>query len=331
MSHFGNRQWNRKREKLIFTIFHIHIWLVLEEIGPGQVTAICVIIIALLILVYSLVDAWIFPLKLKYSLKFPDNQTYASGDLSMVVSNNGLESSKKLFIHGVKDQSVLFSSPLSTQLGKTISYLVIGNGQHKIPLKVSNENVTEIDVRVENLSSGTYNGWLYLTNGSSFTIPIVVSTEPKFVQAVILVVTGVLISIIFWELFFLLDKKKKVSDKMNRVNNIVDNFDGLLNIYTDDQKIAFAEYEDPGVQRLTRQIKKIDNRYAEKGVQIVSFQLATVIFGIVTGVVGALSNSYVTNSIEITPPIASILIGLGLGIGSLKGLVDKPDKGNNSE
>jgi hypothetical protein len=69
---------------------------------------------------------------------------------------------------------------------------------------------------------------------------------------------------------------------------------------------------------------KISNRYLLRGPTIVSAEIATVIFGIIIGLIGLASNSYVTNIIEFNEINITILIGIGLGIGSLKGLVDKP-------
>jgi hypothetical protein len=77
-------------------------------------------------------------------------------------------------------------------------------------------------------------------------------------------------------------------------------------------------------RKRTERIDRIKKRYTEPSsrVRILSFDVATVIFGIVTALVGLSSNSYVIGLVEITPIDWVTLIGIGLGIGSLKGLVD---------
>jgi len=211
----------------------------------------------------------------------------------------------------------MFSSPLSTQTGKVIDFLVFkDNKNQKVSLNMSGDNNTSIGVSVENLNSGHYYGWLYLTNGSSLTIPISISTEPKVIQAMILVVIGVLLSIIFWEIFFYFNKRFHICTRKKILRNIGlnDNYDALT--------IA-QKNQDEQVKKKTARIEKVRKRYVEENaIKIASFEVASVVFGIVAGLVGALTDSYVTSSIEITPLIAATLIGTGLGIGSLKGLVD---------
>jgi hypothetical protein len=290
--------------------------------APQLVSFICIITIIILVIVYAVVDDWfdwMISFKQKYSLNFKNNLTHNDGDLSMVVTKNGLDSSKIVFIHGAKNKTIMFSSPLSTQMGKTINFLVLDHGRDKVSLNMTEDNVTSVEASVENIKSGNYYGWLYFTNGSKFTIPIVVSTEPKVIQAMILVVIGVLLSIIFWEGFFYFNRKFNESTRNTRskaVLNTMNNYSQL----TAEQVIDVNA--DIAINRKSRRVTKLKKRYAENGIKIASSQVALVIFGMVTGLVGSMSNSYVTTSIEITSQVALTLIGIGLGIGSLKGLVD---------
>lgn len=76
------------------------------------------------------------------------------------------------------------------------------------------------------------------------------------------------------------------------------------------------------VQRKMERVRKVESRYTENAIKIGTFDIASVIFGIITGLVGLMSNTYVTSLIEISWIDAITLIGIGLGIGSLKGVVD---------
>jgi hypothetical protein len=164
---------------------------------------------------------------------------------------------------------------------------------------------------------------LYLTNGSTFTIPIIVSTEPKVIHAVILVVIGVLLSIIFWEIFVYINKKFNLATA-NRLKTMdvpaLRTRTGFVNL--NDSQIMAKQAQI--VQRKMERVRKVESRYryTENAIKIVTFDVASVTFGIITGLVGLMSNTYVTSLIEISWIDAITLIGIGLGIGSLKGIVD---------
>jgi hypothetical protein len=291
--------------------------------GEQLVSFICSVTLGILIALYSAIeyDLWIFSSNPKYSLIFENDGTYANGDLSMAVAGNGLDTSKKVFIHGVENQTIIFTSLLSTETGKVIDFLAFNIDQKKVTLNVDEDNIASVDVSVPNLQSGKYYGWLYLTNGSTFTIPIIVFTEPKVIQAVILVVIGVLLSIIFWEIFFYIDNKFNQITGYRLQNMPVANLRsraGFRNL-SDNQITA---KQGAIVQRKLERVRKIHSRYTENAVKIGTFDVAAVIFGIITGLVGLMSNTYVTSLIEISMIDVITLIGIGLGIGSLKGIVD---------
>jgi hypothetical protein len=248
----------------------------------------------------------------------------------MAIGNNGLDSPKKLNIHGIKNNTIILSSLLGTQTGKIIEYLNF-DGRPVTPLIVNKYNMSSVEISAQDISSGKYNGWLYLTDGSSYTIPVTLSTAPKIIQAFILVVIGVLLSIAFWEIFFYANLGSN-QIRLNRLNQWIDNRQQLRNQLSPqllgpgaDLQIELLnqKYKQERRKR-TERIDRIKKRYTEPSsrVRILSFDVATVIFGIVTALVGLSSNSYVIGLVEITPIDWVTLIGIGLGIGSLKGLVD---------
>ena len=69
---------------------------------------------------------------------------------------------------------------------------------------------------------------------------------------------------------------------------------------------------------------RIESRYLDNAAKIFTADVATVGFGILVGIVGLFNNNYVINLVDITALNALTLIGIGLAIGSLKALVDKP-------
>jgi hypothetical protein len=293
-------------------------------ISGRLVSLICSVTIIILILLYAAIEYdWeMFSSEPKYSLNFNNTVTYANGDLSIVVGGNRLDTSKNVYIHGVENQTIIFTSLLSTETGKEIDSLTFNNNQKRVRLIVNEDNVTSVDVSVPNLQSGKYYGWLYLTNGSTFTIPIIVSTEPKVIQAVILVVIGVLLSIIFWEIFFYIYKKfnQQTADRLKTMApQALSTRAGFRNLNNDQIMAKQSEI----VQRKEERVREVKSRYTENAIIIGTLDVALVTFGIITGLVGLMSNTYVTSLIEISWIDAITLIGIGLGIGSWKGIVEK--------
>ena len=83
-----------------------------------------------------------------------------------------------------------------------------------------------------------------------------------------------------------------------------------------------GELRQKAQRRRTRAID-VQNRYLTNTTKIVSAEVGTVVFGILTGIVGLANNNYVTNLVEINGIESVVLFGIGLGIGSLKGLIDR--------
>jgi hypothetical protein len=260
--------------------------------------------------------------KLDYSLNFDKNSTYSEGNLSIVIGNNGHSSSKILNIYGQSPEKIsIFSSILATQTGKVINNLTFDgnsiytlNGLAKSPTRINN-------VGVDNIQSGLYYGFLYLADGNLVTIPITVSTEGKVAQVITLVVIGVLTSILFWEIFFIFNpivSKKTLAGLDNKITDLRNK--AKNNLITAQETTRLNKYIEKADNRRVR-IMDINNRYLTRAAKILTIDVASVGFGILTGIIGIFSTS-VVSLVEINEVDAFILFGIGLGIGSLKGFVD---------
>jgi hypothetical protein len=289
------------RSRIIFSVV---------KLGISRGFKICIGIIAILIALYFFIEY--HPLgwpPLGYSLNFENDQTYSNDKLSMVIENNGKPDDKKLTIHGITTGTNILSSPLATQTGKKIDQLTFSPGL----VPVGTNGLGSVTISVTNPSSGKFLGWIYLTGSNEFTIPISLSTEPKIIQAMFLIVIGVLVAIILWELFFIADREHS--------NGLVKSWSNELpNAATARQNELNAE-----IQKKNDRIKHINNRYSDPNskTKILTFDLAAITFGIIAGLVGLLNNNYVYGLSEITMVDVGILLGIGLGIGSTKGLVDR--------
>jgi hypothetical protein len=218
--------------------------------------------------------------------------------------------------------SEVFTSLLATQTGKVIDNLTLGDESiyyienNDFPISIHNVNPGE------KFQSGVYSGFLYIDNGSLTSVPINLFTEPKTFQAVSLVVIGVLASILFWEVFFVLREialRKESMTLLEYADRLVANPPKGLTAKTSGELIKDLMLR--ADHQLSRAIET-EYRYLTMGSKIVSAEVATVAFGILTGLVGLANNSFVTNLVEIDWNDGAILFRIGLGIGSLKGIVD---------
>jgi hypothetical protein len=126
--------------------------------------------------------------------------------------------------------------------------------------------------------------------------------------ALVWVVIGILTSIIFWEIVKYLAQVKKTDDDYPNVQGP-------------------TGYQDRSKHRSQKLSKYVEQRFASKTApRITIIDVGTIGFGIAVGFLALLSQGYVTGIRVINPLNIFALVGLGLGIGSLRELVDKAAK-----
>lgn len=157
----------------------------------------------------------------------------------------------------------------------------------------------------ETVQAGLYHGALFVTSvDTTASIPITYDVKPDFSRPIILVVDGIVISIALWKLITYFNTKYHVVIKAQMAQGVTGTFsrvDPSQNIW----------------QYLAESSKKpiiIKNLILDVG---------TIIFGIGLGVVGLLTNQFLTDLYNINEIDVIILISIGLGIGSLKEFVAK--------
>ncbi len=75
-----------------------------------------------------------------------------------------------------------------------------------------------VDESVKELKTGRYRGWVYIKGPTIFVIPITLSTDPKIVQAITVVIIGILLAIAFWEVYFYFSAQTKRNNSRNKRN-----------------------------------------------------------------------------------------------------------------
>lgn len=247
-----------------------------------------------------------------YSLAINDFTTYKVGNDKITLNldnNQGAKSS--LYIYGLLltsdiNQVKFFVSDLYDQGGNSISAAMnIEIDPNTVNLTPITENPTEIKLDIHDSKQlGKFNGWFMLLVGDEIiSVPITASTDPLYIIAILWVTTGALISIGTWELANFLDRLR-TNNKFTKLNTFSEsdqlsifqkkvNLDAHLGDATDATKFSFVNF-------------------------------FTVVFGISAFYLALLSKPEVMELQTISSFDILSLIGLGLGIGSLSGFINKP-------
>jgi hypothetical protein len=279
----------------------------------------CIIAIIVLIVVYYYIeDTYYKPdVQKGYSVKLEGNETASNGNVTLVIGKNTEASDKSLSVYGVTDsESRIFSSMLATRTGKIIQQdkiLFGGNTIFTIGNATSMPVITSISVQNGKIDPGDYHGWMYLGTGISTAFPVVVSTEPKVFQAILIIIIGILASISFWEIALYIDRRR--NEGMVKDNK---NIKRLSFIHAGLKNSKRFEIKKKAISR----VEVLSKRYTTNAHIVFSLDAASIGFGIATGLIGLLNSGYVTTITDIGILSALTLLGYGLGIGSLKQLIE---------
>ena len=165
-------------------------------------------------------------------------------------------------------------------------------------------------------------------------------------SAILWVIIGILTSIIFWEIInYIYELKKAQTNMKEQVENdptITQDIDQALGAganVTQQMVIGVTQNRQvPGMQEQTRrnikeQIDKktrgpleryLNTKLTSKSfIRVSVIDLGTIGFGIAVSFLALLNQGYVTNIRVIGPIEVLALVGLGLGIGSLREIVKK--------
>lgn len=221
-------------------------------------------------------------------------------------------------------------------LGET-GNITSSNIKYKVFPKSSQQNQIEpikIGLTVTDTKPGVFQGLMLITEfqDPNFTsIPLTLSTDVVTTYAVIWILVGVFLSLIFWE-FIKLKRRTRSTQRVATLKRdsqlLIQNIQPTLAQANTQEFVANIE---PLVQniveriRLERAKEYLENRYTRVGgARTALLDILSVLFGMVIGFIGLLNNDFVTSIRVINPTVILVLISIGLGIGSIKELVDKP-------
>ncbi len=235
----------------------------------------------------------------KTTLTFDGKSSFHDGNWEFLVDNNEKGSLKSLNVYGLNNQDTIKTSS---------SYLV--DAIHKLntdarlviyPSTNATTDVKQYNIKIPKLQyPGSYEGWIFIEGKDNIPIPVTIATEPKVVVALVWVIIGILTSILFWELINYVNQVKEAEIK-HQTNNV--NASILV-------KNELHDY--------------LNRRLISKAfIKVSIIDIGTIGFGIAVGFLALLSQGYVI-AIRVIEPIDILaLIGLGLGIGSLREFLNK--------
>jgi hypothetical protein len=277
-----------------------------------QVAIIIVCILILIAIVSYLVSQEEFEknqIKI-YSLAFTPGSTTFSLDnvkLAFTVDNNSIYP-HLLSVYGLNSHNntpvTIFASDFVDENGDIIdSGKVQFNNSRQLILDSTSNDPQRIEITItDSKKAGSFQGWFILLIGADTTsIPINASTPPMISSALLWTAVGILVSIIFWEIIKYID--------YTRADKIRPCLSG--------NPIAVANAN----VKVQAYKKRLSDNKGRARVAIVD--IATAGFGLALAFIGLLSNAFVTNLLTIDFYEKLVLIGLGLGIGSAKEIVDK--------
>lgn len=256
----------------------------------------------------------------------------------------------------------IFSSDLVNTAGKVIDANNIRFDNEVVhPLTNIRENewkTVEVLVDEDALKAGAYKGSFIISGQSVYSLPVTAETPPLLAIAIMLIIVGVALSIAMWEgvkHFKNSVDRSEATKLQDESRQAIDAADNRLEDYN--RKILALEgYRLAGMS--TRAARAAINQSYNRWVSVRSkaevmqrsaanaqnrleryrarlsrrlpvaarigiVQLASAAVGIAIALFAMLNNDFLNGLRVIDPTDALILIGLGLGIGSLKEFIDK--------
>ena len=272
--------------------------------------------------------------KLKeYEINFNGEINFKNDELTAIVNNTN--NGGFISIYGLNRSQSYFIHP-TYLAGQKGNELILQGDDFKV---ISNAEPIVLKISPSSEKSGSYDGWVLIRTDKSLltSISITAETEPLMLLATLWVLVGIFLSLTLWELIKYFKRKEAESKKkalQEEANTLTTQVTDLrvagapdisaqyyIDILNTDvfQKLQESAIWGEIASNLSSRWSKWKSFF-----RIIILEFGTIAFGIAVGLLGIYSNASVTNLLSIGVHEILILLGLGLGIGSLKELIDKP-------
>lgn len=279
----------RDPKKVIINKKELFIWITISA----------VILIVSNIIIFSIFSDPVF------IITADDSETFSVFDdtITFVVDNDLSSQSKVVNVYG-------FNGPTSIDI--STSNIVEGDQGEMITLTFTPNHIDalgstpkQFSVSLSPLKGGLYHGAIFVSDGiNNSPVPIVVDVKPQVPLFVILVIDGIALSIAAWSFIKFLDKRYKIVIRNAMINGWFAK--GNLTGEMKKEPLSIQEYLE--AKMVTKEVM-YENAILNIG---------TVIFGMTIAMFALVDNTFISGIHNLGLPEIFFLIGIGLGIGSLK-------------
>jgi len=251
-----------------------------------------------------------------YSLTFPEHSTIFNldnGKLTLTVQNNPTYP-HLLSVYGLNTPATIFASDFVHESGDIVDFWKVQfNNSGQLILNGNSNDPQKIEISIiDSKKAGSFQGWFILLIGSDTTsIPISFSTPPMMSAALLWIVVGILLSIVFWEII-------KFANNEIRIKALCD---------IGDKQLKDFYYAPTAKANIALKVQAYEERLSDTWgkARVAIIDIATALFGLSVAFITLITtNATVTSLLTIDSYDKLVLIGLGLAVQSVKELVDKP-------
>lgn len=296
------------------------------------VKRILIVLIAILIVINVIVSIT-SPFDKISSANFEGKTTSSifNGKLNFVISNGDSSDNKILWIYGLNNSeryNISASDLVDDNSGLKIEHLQVTFEPALI--KDITKTVKKVKVNIDYVGkpAGEYQGNIIIdedkAGGIQSLIPFTFDLKPNTVEVIIWVMDGIAISIVLWKVIIYHSHRHSynsinegLSKDRNKWKEFVSNNPSMAQQYlkvnpdlNPNVPLTLKKYVETSATR-----EKLVNEFIRIG--------GTVLFGIGVSVLGLLNNPYIIGLHNIGLIEVLALIGIGLGIGSLKDIAEK--------
>jgi hypothetical protein len=268
-----------------------------------------------------------------YDINFNGEKTFKNDELTAIENNTNNAGFVSIYGLNSTQNYLILPTYLTDKQGNKVELI---KDDFKL---ISNGDPIVLKISPASNASGSYDGWVLVRTHKSLlsSFPITAETRPLTMVATLWVLVGIFVSLTLWELIKYVRRKeaeckKKALQKeaeesiaqVTRLRTFV-NLGGRADYDVDRlNAVAFEKLQESA---LWGQIADgLEKRWSKwkSFVKIIILEFGSIAFGIAIGFLGIYNNANVTNPLVIGIQEVLVLVGLGLGIGSLKEFVDKP-------
>ncbi|MGD9674749.1 MAG: hypothetical protein AB7U98_14880 [Candidatus Nitrosocosmicus sp.] len=279
---------------------------------------ILVAFIGIAVVLLAIINVWIFyyDKEFEYSFTFAGSETISinDGKIALVIYDNSGDNSQRISAYNL-DNIVPITLTASNFYEKS-SGKIIKNSEitfNDIPsstiLDFNQQNPNEFDVSLYTVSSpGIYNGYLFINNGQIFSIPFTLDLSPSLQKSLIWIVNGIAIAIAFWKIIKYVNKRYPVviNPRNNTYFRVWNSRPRSFRFFVESSRITLGSVAKNAI-----------------------LDMSSILFGIAIGLTTLMDSDYISGIRIFDPYTIIVLLGIGLGLGSLKEYVylrSEPDK-----